>query len=138
MHRWLRWLFLGLTVLVLAYVGGCMFHLFDPRGRWTTSWCVRDLISDVKSPDGKHSAQAVEFSCTFGSQNFTAVAIVKPGRSPSNDDEVLMAEIPHGGLKLDWKGPDHLEISVSWGSIVAESKPQHAGVQIDLVKGFVP
>lgn len=49
-----------------------------------------------------------------------------------------MAEIPQGGIKLDWKAPDHLEISVSWGSIIAESKPEHGDVKIDLVKGFVP
>lgn len=114
-----------------------MFHLFDPRGRWTTSWCVRHLVVDVKSPDGRLSAQAVEFPAPLV-LNFTAVAIVKPGHTPAKDDEVLVADTPHGGIKLDWKGPDHLEILVSSASIVTDSKPEPASVKIDLVKVLVP
>ena len=138
MHRWVNRGLFVLTCLVVAYVGGCMFHLFDPRDRWTTSWCIRQHIAEVKSPDGTLTAQALDFSCTFGSENFTAVAIVKPGHTPSNDDEVLMADISHGDIKLDWKGPRHLEISILSASTVLGSRTEHAGVKIDLVKGLAP
>jgi hypothetical protein len=137
MHAWLSRFLVVMTGVAFVYVAGSLFLLFDPRGRWTTSWCGRDVRAEAKSPDGMLEARAVEFSCTFGSETWMAVVIVKPRRTPSNEDEVLNGEIAGDGIKLSWNTPDLLEISVSSPNHIFVHKTEHAGVKVDLIRGGI-
>lgn len=133
MHSWLSKILIGLTCLAVLYVAGNLFLLFDPRGRWTTSWCVRHLRIETTSPDGMMEARAVDFSCDFGAENWTTVVIVKPRHTPSEDDEVLTGEFSGDRLELSWRTPQLLEIAVSSPRHILDYKTEHTGVKVVLI-----
>lgn len=122
--------------IVLFLVLASIVNIFDRRGPWTNGWCERDIQDEAVSPAGGLTARAVLFACgVVGPVSWTAVAIVKTGRTPSQDDEVLVGDIARRGIKLKWTAPDQLEIYLSEFVSIDSYKAEHAGVKISLMRG---
>lgn len=129
-----------ITIATVSLVlGGAWLYVFDPRGPWTNRWCTIGVMDEAVSPGGTVTARAVDFGCGIIAPGYwSAVVIVKKGKAPSKQDEVLVGDISRDEIKLRWTAPDRLEIALTPVSRIAESKPEHVGVKIDIVRRLQP
>lgn len=125
--------------LVLVFVIVSVNYVVDTRSSWANRWCDRIVQDEANSPAGDLTARAVLFGCGIVAPgSWTAVAIVKKGRTPTVDDEVLVGDFPDNAIMLRWRAPNHLEIYITQYGAIHNYKTEHAGVKIDLIRGRQP
>jgi hypothetical protein len=125
--------------LALVFALASVNYVMDSRGPWSNRWCDREVEDERHSPAGDLTAKAVLFGCGIvGPGSWTAVAIVKKGRTPTKDDEVLVGTFPQNSIQLRWKGPDRLEIYQTQYGPVSSFKSEHSGVMIEFIRGREP
>lgn len=131
------------TICFWAYIGVAelLFPDLNPvtgtvnRDSWTNHHCDRSGEHVVESPDGARRAVRMDFACGgFGGASlFTAVGIVPRDRIPSVGDEVFVGgEYDKDTVRLEWKSPKNLQITVPNSAEIYMRKDLHWGILVEI------
>jgi hypothetical protein len=127
-----------LCIVLLATTGGC-FNFGD---------CSNEVISDLKSPDGKRRAVVFQRNCGATMGFSTELSIVESGEEVTDGGNVFAADSDHGqappgpgggpAVVAVWAGADTLVVRHHPRARVFRSDSIHAGVRVRYVRDSLP
>lgn len=114
--------------------------LFRDRDYWTSEGCTREARGSIVSPDGQLEAKVFQIQCgqlliQNDPQNFVAIAIVKPEKSPTQAATAMEINGAWPRVvwesEIAWKSASELQITVPQSAEVGIVNSV-AGVKIDI------